>query len=74
MMKRLKGFGNGTLLMHYNGAWTLYPQQFGADLVAVSMTSATDGWATGYGDSGGSNPHNVLALLHYSNGTWNEYH
>lgn len=67
------------LILHYDGqSWTRQPTPAveGTDSFVVnglSMLSATEGWAAGYGmrsDVGSYPPPPIGAILHYHNGVW----
>lgn len=62
------GLVQQALLMHFDGiSWRLSPDRFlYVQLISISMTSASDGWAVGaYGTL-------KSALLHYSGGHWHD--
>jgi hypothetical protein len=68
----------GTLFWHYNGqrwvqSWTLTSGKahISANALALSMDSATDGWAMGYEGPVNSSGNTATPLyLHYAHGQW----
>jgi hypothetical protein len=64
------------VVWHYNGSqWVQgsLPSTVNADaqILALSMDSASDGWAVGYGN-GGKYENRYALYLHYTNGQWTQ--
>ncbi len=76
--KRASGFGNGPLLMHYDGTnWTaanLSSVKTNGVIYGLSFGSSSAGWAVGLGaPTGASQAISNSFILGYANGQWSPY-